>query len=87
MFAFKQSIFQKYKESFEDFLKEYGNELSREFYLPAVVDEMIGNNEGNVKLIETNEQWFGLTYKEDKKIAIEKIKEQIKMGRYPTKLW
>ena len=87
MFAFKKSIFKKYKESFDNFLLQNGNDLNKEFYLPSVIDELIKSGDGKVKVVETNEQWFGLTYKEDKIIVKAKIKELVKKGKYPTKLW
>ncbi len=87
MFAFKHSIFPKFEESFKTFLSNHGNELKTEFYLPSVVDELIKSKEGKVKVIETTEQWFGLTYKEDKEIVKEKIKSLVKQGKYPAKLW
>ena len=64
-----------------------GNDLKSEFYLPSVVDELIKSKEGKVKIVETNEQWFGLTYKEDKDIVAERIAELVKQGKYPSKLW
>ena len=87
MFASKKSIFKKYKESFDNFIKQNGNDLKKEFYLPSVIDELIKSGDGKVKVVETNEQWFGLTYKEDKIIVKAKIKELVKKGKYPTKLW
>ncbi|MBK8946306.1 MAG: nucleotidyltransferase [Ignavibacteriae bacterium] len=87
MFAFKDGIFKMYKESFSKFLKNYGNDLKAEFYLPSVVDELIKNNIGKVKILETPDSWFGLTYKEDKKIVTERINELVEKGIYPQKLW
>ena len=87
MFASKKSIFKKYKESFDNFIKQNGNDLKKEFYLPSVIDELIKSGDGKVKVVETNEQWFGLTYKEDKIIVKAKINELVKKGKYPTKLW
>ena len=87
MFAFKQSIFQKFEESFKTFLDKYGNELKTEFYLPSVIDELIKSKNGKVKVSETTEQWFGLTYQEDKEIVIKKINSLVKQEKYPVKLW
>lgn len=87
VFAFNKSIFSKFEESFNTFLENYGNELKKEFYLPSVIDELIKCEEGKVKVVETTEQWFGLTYKEDKIIVKEKINNLVKQGRYPAKLW
>ncbi len=75
MFAFKSSIFSKFEESFKSFLIKHGDDLKTEFYLPSVIDELIKSKEGKVKVKKTSEQWFGLTYKEDKEIVTEKINQ------------
>ncbi len=85
MFAFKQSILSKFEESFKTFLTNHGNDLKTEFYLPSVIDELIKSKEGKVKVSETKEQWFGLTYKEDKEIVKEKINSLVNLGKYPVK--
>jgi len=87
MFAFKNSIFNRYQKSFDNFLKKNGNDRKREFYLPSVVDELIKSKLAKVKVIETTEQWFGLTYKEDKEMVKTRISNLVKQGKYPTKLW
>lgn len=87
MFAFKNSVFNTFHESFYTFLKNDGNNLKSEFYLPFVVDEILKKKVGSVRVINTKEQWFGLTYKEDKVIVTKKIKELVNIGKYPTKLW
>ena len=87
MFAFKPSVFSKFYECFSNFIKIKGNDLKSEFYLPFGVDQVIKSEAGKVNLLITNEQWFGLTYIEDKKIVREKINNLVKQGFYPTQLW
>lgn len=87
MFAFKPNIFHQYKISFNEFIKNYGSDLQAEFYLPSVVDHLLQSKKGKVKVLKTPDQWFGLTYKEDKKIVIKKISELIALEKYPSKLW
>jgi hypothetical protein len=41
----------------------------------------------NVKVIDTESDWFGVTYQEDKPFVMEKIQELIAKGVYPEKLW
>jgi len=48
---------------------------------------LIESGEISVEVIPTNENWFGVTYKEDKPMAIEAINKQIDKGVYPSKLW
>jgi 23S rRNA-/tRNA-specific pseudouridylate synthase len=56
-------------------------------YIPSVVFEMIEDNEVEVKVLEANSPWFGVTYKDDKPIVVNKIKALIKEGVYPEQLW
>lgn len=87
MFAFMPTIFEEGKKLFNDFLIKNKNDIKAEFYLPKIVDELIKSQKAKVKVLRTPEQWFGLTYKEDKPIVREKILDLINKGIYPAKLW
>ncbi|MBI9013246.1 MAG: nucleotidyltransferase [Clostridiales bacterium] len=63
------------------------NPLKCEFFLPYVVDQVIKNNIGTVKVLHTNEKWYGVTYSEDKKKVMDAISSMIDSGKYPSKLW
>jgi len=87
LWGFKPLIFDLLQNQFDDFLKECGNELKSEFFIPAVVDRLIQNNKARVKVLATNESWFGVTYRQDKIKARQCIKTLIKQGVYPERLW
>jgi len=87
MFAFSQDIFEHYRYYFNKFIAENGNNLENEFYLPTVINNLIKSNRSKVKVIETEDCWFGLTYHEDKQIAQDKITKLVKLKIYPQKLW
>ena len=72
---------------FVDFLKEKGNDPKAEYLLPDLIDRLIKNRIAKMKIIPTDENWFGVTYKEDKPIVIEKIRRLVDKGIYPEKLW
>jgi hypothetical protein len=38
-------------------------------------------------VLSCDEQWFGITYKEDKAMVVSKISELVEKGVYPNKLW
>ena len=48
---------------------------------------MIVSAKMNVRVIQTNDNWFGVTYKEDKPMAVAAINQHIAAGVYPVKLW
>ncbi len=87
MFIFRPTVFNKFKICFDSFLKESGTSLNDEFFLPAVVHEIIESKEGKVKILETPDFWFGLTYPKDKNIVSEKIIRMIEQKKYPKILW
>jgi dTDP-glucose pyrophosphorylase len=74
-------------ELFDAFLEVNKNNPKAEFFIPYVINEILRSEKASVKVLKSNAQWFGVTYKEDKEIvqaAIGRLKEQ---GVYPTKLW
>lgn len=87
MFLFTPIAFRLLDKYFQEFLISKNYTKESEFYLPSAIHEMIGNNEASVKVIQSGESWFGLTYKSDKPIAEDKIKELVNSGIYPVKLW
>ncbi|MEE9431765.1 MAG: hypothetical protein V3V16_12030, partial [Melioribacteraceae bacterium] len=87
MFAFTPSVFSKFEKYFFEFMDENKKNLKAEFFMPTVVGKLIDSNEVKVKTLETNASWFGLTYSEDKPIAIERIASLVEQGIYPKKLW
>jgi len=87
MWAFYPSYFEYSEEALYEFIKSRGNEEKSEFYIPALIDELIQNKVISVKVLDTKSQWFGVTYQEDKPVVIEKLSKLIADGAYPKHLW
>jgi hypothetical protein len=87
LWGFQPSIFQHIQSHFRRFLKEHGNEKDSELFIPAVIDELIETNKATVKVLRTNDIWFGVTYRRDRAIAARCIRELINQGLYPENLW
>ena len=85
--GFHPSIFKVLENKFVKFLETEINKPKSEMYIPSVVFEMIEDNEVEVKVLEANSPWFGVTYQEDKPIVVDKINTLINEGVYPGKLW
>ena len=87
--GFKPSIINKMEEIFERELpigiKE--NPLKYEALLPNHVGYLIKDKEADVKVLTSNDSWFGVTYKEDKASVAAKIQEFKDKGLYPFDLW
>ncbi len=85
--GFTPSFFLTLEEKFISFLQEKGQELKSEWYIPDIVDEMIGSGQTRVKMLRSKGQWFGVTYPEDKPTVSASLKAMHKTGRYPDNLW
>ena len=76
------------ENGFKEFLlDDSGDPLTKEYLLPIIVDQLIKTNRASVKVLETTDKWFGVTYPEDKQAVQDSIKELIEKGIYPEKLW
>ncbi len=87
MFGFTPDYFLHSEEYFRTFLDGNAGNLKAEFYIPLMVDYLIGRGVASMKILPTDSVWFGVTYKADKPVVVERIKSLIAAGEYPEKLW
>ena len=87
LWAFYPSYFEYCEAMFKQFLDQRGMELTSEFFIPLLVDELIQSKTRKVKVLTSEAKWFGVTYKEDKPIVMSKIQQLIHEGVYPSNLW
>ena len=87
MWGFTPDLFQDLNMLFIEFLKKEGKELKSEYLIPTVINHLINTNQKQVHVLNSSENWFGVTYKEDKPIVMKKIQELIYNGYYPSKLF
>ncbi|MDO6492234.1 MULTISPECIES: nucleotidyltransferase family protein [unclassified Cellulophaga] len=85
--GFTPKCFEFGSDLFIKFLEENKNNLKAEFYIPTVVNNILNSKKTTVKVLKSNSKWFGVTYKEDKKIVQQEIQKLIKANIYPSKLW
>lgn len=82
MWGLKPHIFDKVSSDFVDFLKDMKNPLKDEFYIPFVIDRAIKEDGARVKVLSTDEKWYGVTYREDKESVVSAIKKLFAEGLY-----
>jgi len=82
-----ESIFNYIETYFTKFLQNQNNLEKSEIYLPFVTQEMMENGHITVEVIEAKSTWFGVTYYEDKEVAVATLKALTNEGAYPTPLW
>jgi len=85
--GFTPKYFEQSENDFKEFITKNANELKAEFYIPTVVNNLIANNEATVRVLTSNDQWFGVTYQEDKPVTIANIRKLVDSGHYPENLW
>jgi choline kinase len=86
-FGFHPSFINTCETYFIEFLENEINNPKSEFFIPLVVDKIVKNKMGNVQVIPTTAQWFGVTYKEDAPGVQNSINKLIDEGAYPKNLW
>lgn len=88
MWGFTADFISELDSRFAEFLSGIeGNELKAEYLLPSIVDDLIKEGSAQVKVLDTNDKWFGVTYQEDKFIVKESLKQLIAKGVYPENLF
>jgi len=87
MWGFPPKFIEVLEKGFPEFLAARGTELKSEYLLPTIVDKCIQSGEGSVKVLPTHDKWFGVTYQEDKPTVVAAIRELIRTGKYPEKLY
>ena len=89
MWGFTESILREIKAGFPAFLDEglKENPMKCEYFLPFVVDELLGEKRATVKVLKSMDKWYGVTYKEDKPVVVAAIQNLKDGGLYPQKLW
>ena len=85
--GFNPSIFSEIEKGLYDFIRQNVNNPTAEYYIPNIVSDMIASRKMDVRVISTDDNWFGVTYKQDKLIAVNAINNYISNGVYPKDLW
>ena len=85
--GFHPSIFAEIEKGLHDFMRDNSETPTAEYYIPNIVTDMIVGGQMAVRVIPTNDNWFGVTYKEDKPMAVTAINKCIDDGDYPKNLW
>ena len=88
LFGFNASIFDYLQEGFEKFLITSKDNLQTcEYFIPTILTQYIKEGKGNLKVLDTDDKWFGLTYKEDFDFVSSGLKSLVEKGEYPNNLW
>lgn len=89
MWGFTAGILRELNDRFACFLERNlpKNPLKCEYFLPFVVDELLKEDKAEVTVLKSPDRWYGVTYKEDKPVVVEAIKNMKAAGLYPEGDW
>lgn len=89
LFGFTTDFFAESERLFRKFLSDPANMSNpkAEFFIPLCVNTLINEKKASLKVLNSNAQWFGVTYKEDRPYVVERIRNLIASGVYPEHLW
>lgn len=87
LFGFSVKAFEQFNEYWADFIKNNVEAPKTEALLPVAASNIIKNKQGIIKMFTSSENWFGMTYPEDREIVKSEIDKKIKSGYYPEKIW
>ena len=89
MWGFGKSVMPAFEKALQRFFKEdvAKNPLKAECLIPTEVDVLLREDVATVRVLSSSDQWFGVTYKEDKPFVEASIKKLKEAGAYPEILW
>ena len=87
LFGFTPDYFTYSKEYFGTWYAQNRENLKSEFYIPTMVNKLIGDGTAELRVLRSTAQWHGVTYKEDKPALMAAIEKMIAEGKYPRDLW
>lgn len=88
MWGLTPEFIEELQKGFPKFLKKVQpGDLKAEYLLPTIVDQLIQEKRANVTVLRSEDNWFGVTYKEDKATVIEAFEKLIADGVYSKKLF
>ena len=89
MWGFQPDFLDYVEERFPHFLKNVmpSDPMKCEFLLPTTVGHMVEAGRCSVKVLTSPDNWYGVTYAEDKPKVVAALKALTESGRYPDGLW
>lgn len=88
MWGLSPAFLEELERGFPEFLNGLKEgDVKTEYLLPKIIDKLVHSDRARVKVLETKDKWFGVTYKEDKAAVAEAIRNLVSEGVYPDRLF
>lgn len=77
------------EEDFKRFFREDvpKNPEKAEIYLPFVVNSLLESGRAQVRVLSSQDKWYGVTYQEDRQTVVDALAAMTEAGQYPSPLW
>ena len=86
MWGLKPDFFEVLEKGFAEFLAGLkADDLKGEYLLPTIIGGLLAEGKVDVKVLKSNDKWFGVTYKEDKESVVQEVRALVDAGMYPEK--
>lgn len=87
--GFKPSFIKEIQTRFPKFLDKAlaTNPMKGEFVLPMMVEELISEKTATMKVLSSEDRWYGVTYSGDKPAVVAALRRMTQEGMYPDGLW
>lgn len=82
LFGFTPDYFVESEKLFVEWLKDRGQEMKSEYFIPFAVNTFINNGYATMRVLNTSAQWFGVTYQEDRPMVVERLRKLHEQGEY-----
>ena len=87
LFGFSPKAFEEFEAYWENFKRTSLDQPKAEALLPVAASDIVRHGKGRIKLFTSSENWFGMTYPDDKAVVKAEIAAKIASGYYPEQLW
>ncbi len=88
MWGLPAAFLDELETGFPEFLASLKDgDVKSEYLLPSVINRLVNVGKARVRVIETPDKWFGVTYKEDKQTVVDSLRALIADGVYPEPLF
>lgn len=88
MWGLTPDFLDEVEKGFKEFLQGLKpGDIKAEYLLPSIIGGLLKEGRATVKVLETHDRWFGVTYKEDKQSVVDSFKKLIADGVYKEKLF
>ncbi|HJB82169.1 MAG TPA: nucleotidyltransferase [Candidatus Mediterraneibacter intestinavium] len=88
MWGLRPGFFDILESRFDTFLDETREgDLKAEYLLPTLIGQLLEEGRLSVRVLKSRDQWFGVTYKEDREAVVNSVSRLVEEGLYPPKLY